>query len=98
MGGVWDDIPCGGVTFFGLEVGEKHLGFCEYSKHIYRYVYTLYHKNIYTNIQAKCNKFNLNAIHLYKQEFNTFCIVLLKASVQVHISVRPVIYKILLNK
>ena len=41
MGGVWDDIPCGELTFFGLEVGEKHLGFCEYSKHTYEYVYAI---------------------------------------------------------
>ena len=38
MGGVWDDIPCGG-NFSGIEFGEKHLSFCEYSKHTYEYVY-----------------------------------------------------------
>jgi len=34
MGGVWDDIPCGGQGWYGEDVGEKHPGFCEYSKNL----------------------------------------------------------------
>jgi len=32
-GGIWDDIPCGGQDpFLGVDVGESHLPFCEYSR------------------------------------------------------------------